>query len=527
MRTYQTRIKASPLLESALSEYASLYGKVERTLFSETIDKGIKPESVKSAYLKRFGITARQFNAICRNLKGKVDSIKELRKSHTKERADKIKMLTKTTLKLEERIKNIRYARSKGHPCVTDQKLNSFQFSLHQKKRRLHSLSLKQERYKNEQKQGKVSLCFGSRKLFNAQFHLEKNGYANHAEWKEDWQASRNNQFYVLGSKDETTGCQGCTITECETGFVLRLRLPDSLITDNKHISIPIELAYGSEAVRQALKNKQAISYRFMRDEKGWRVFISTDAIQKSSMTHKEYGAIGVDVNEHHLAVTETDRFGNPINSLSIPLSTYGKSSDQSKAIIGDAVKMLMDFVHGKQKPVVLELLDFRTKKANLEGQSAKRARQLSSFAYHHILSVIKARCFDSGIECIDVNPTYTSVIGKCKFMNRYGLSSHQAAACSIARRGLRLSERPNRHDSLASSLPAWNRNEHVLSFWRKVATSKTVHVALSLLSNPQSSGARKPAIVMQARNDMAGKPCHVSQNHCSSGASLINSVIE
>lgn len=527
MRTYQARIKASPLLESALSEYASLYGKVERTLFSETIDKGIKPESVKSAYIKRFGITARQFNAICRNLKGKVDSIKVLRKSHTKERADKIKTLTKTILKLEERIKNIRYARSKGHPCVTDQKFNSFQFSLHHKKRRLHSLSLKQERYKNEQKQGKVSLCFGSRKLFNAQFNLEKNGYATHAEWKADWQASRINQFYVLGSKDETTGCQGCVITEREVGFNLRLRLPDAHVSGDKYVSIDLDLAYGSEAVRQAMKNKQAISYRFMRDEKGWRVFISTEAIEKTMTTSTALGAIGVDINEHHLAVTETDRFGNPINSLSIPLSTYGKSSDQSKAIVGDAVKMLMDFVHGKQKPIVLELLDFRTKKANLEGQSAKRARQLSSFAYHQILSVIKARCFDSAIECIDVNPAYTSVIGKCKFMNRYGLSSHQAAACSIARRGLHLSELPNRHDSLASSLPVWNRNEHVLSFWRKVATSKTVHVALSLLSTPQSSGARKPATVMQERNDMAGKPCHVSQNYCSSGESLTSAVME
>lgn len=521
MRTYQARIKASSLLESALSDYASLYGKVERTLFSETIDKRIKPESVKSDYLKRFGITARQFNAICRNLKGKVDSFKELRKSHIKERANKIKALTKKISKIEERINNIRYSRSKGYPCVSDKKFQSFQFSLHQKKRRLYSLSLQQIRHIDEQKIGKVSLCFGSRKLFNAQFYLAQNGYATHDEWKRDWQASRNNQFYVLGSKDENAGCQGCVITENEDGFNLRLRLPDALVSVQKFISVHVNLTYGASHIREALKNKQAISYRFLRDKKGWRVFISTAVIDKIYVTDRQQGAIGVDVNEHHLAVTETDRFGNPINSISIPLSTYGKSTNQSKAIIGDAVKTLIGFTKGKQKPIVVECLDFKGKKASLESQSAKLARQLSSFAYNQILSVIKARCFDGGIECIDVNPAYTSVIGKCKFMTRYGLSSHQAAACSIARRGLDFSERPNCHDSLASVLPVWNRNEHVLTFWRKVIREKAVFATLSLLSKSQSSRARKPATVMQKRNDITRISCHASQKNCSSGALL------
>lgn len=519
MRTYQTRITVSPKQEKLLSGYAALYGKVERTLFSETIYKSIKPESVKSAYLIRFGITARQFNAVCRNLKGKVDSIKELRKSHIKERADSINRLTKAVSKLEERIRNIRYSRSKGHQAVTDKKFTSLKFSLHQKKRRLHSLSLKQQRHISDQKSGKVRLCFGSKRLFNAQHHLDKNDYQSHDEWKADWDASRNNQFYVLGSKDETSGCQGCQITANEHGFEAKLRLPDAIISDSKHITIPISLAYGDKVIRQALAQKQAISYRFVRDTKGWRVFISTAAIENPVETSPALGAIGVDINEHHLAVTETDRFGNPIGSISISLSTYGKSSQQSKALIGDAIKSLMAFVQGKGKPVVVEQLDFKKKKANLEGESAKRARQLSSFAYHQILSVIKARCFDTGVECIERNPAYTSVIGRCKFMNRYGLSSHQAAACSIARRGLNLSERPNRHDSLASLLPALDRNEHVLSFWRKVAASKAVHVALSLLSKTQSCRLRKPSAVMPSRNDMAGISCHASQNYCSSGA--------
>src|SRR5690606_27767250 len=92
------------------------------------------------------------------------------------------------------------------------------------------------------------------------------------------------------------------------------------------------------------------ISYRFLKDRKGWRVFISTEAIQKDTVTLSHAGTIGVDINEHHLAVTETDRFGNPISSISIPLSTYGMSSNQTKAVIGDAVKSLMAFAESKGK---------------------------------------------------------------------------------------------------------------------------------------------------------------------------------
>jgi IS605 OrfB family transposase len=259
-----------------------------------------------------------------------------------------------------------------------------------------------------------------------------------------------------------------------------------------------------------------------MKDKKGWRVFISTAAIKKDSTTSKQNGAIGVDINEHHLAVTETDRFGNPINSVSIPLSIYGKSSNQSKAVIGDAVKTLMAFAHNKKKPVVLEQLDFKNKKADLKSQSAKRARQLSSFAYNQILSTIKSRCVDTGIECFEVNPAYTSVIGKYKFMRRYGLSSHQAAACVIARRGLRFSEKPNHRDHLASILPARNRNEHVWSYWRKVSREKAVSGSLSLLSQAQSIRLQTPPDVMRMRNDMVGRAYHVSQKNCSSGEMLV-----
>lgn len=146
-----------------------------------------------------------------------------------------------------------------------------------------------------------------------------------------------------------------------------------------------------------------------------------------------------------------------------------------------------MSFSQSKGKPIVVEDLDFKKKKSELERSDKKMARMLSSFSYEKILSCIKARSEDSGIEFIEINPAFTSVIGKFKFAKRYGISTHQAAACAIARRGLKLSERPNRRDYVASFLPVRNRNKHVWSYWGKVCRNKAVHVALSSLASSQS----------------------------------------
>jgi IS605 OrfB family transposase len=487
-RTYQTRFYATDEQGEYLDRYASLYGKCERTLFAETIAQGKRSESVKNAYLKRFNITSRQFNAVCRLLKGKVKSITALHKDHISDLKHKVKKAASTIKKLEKK------CACKNH--IGQEKHSKLAFSLHHKKRRYARLKNKLEEVRAEHKMGKISLCFGSKKLFKAQHHLAENGFAEHQDWLNAWQRKRNSEFFVIGSKDETAGCQGCVMQLDADGNVsLRLRLPNSLITkETKFITIPIELNYGKSAILHTLANRTAICYRFKRDDKGWRVFISVDAPIVELVTNSGLGCIGVDINAEHLAVVETDRFGNVVDTLRIPLNTYGKTTAQAKAIVGDAVKQLIDFADQKQKPIVIEKLDFAKKKSQLEttgnDKHQKRyARMLSSLAYNQIKDVIKARCFDTGIEVLEINPAYTSVIGFWKFATRYGLSSHQAAALVIARRALRLSELPNRRDYNATQLPVKDNRVHVWSYWKKVARkTRKLAVLHSLRKHSQSS---------------------------------------
>ncbi|MBN2479566.1 MAG: IS200/IS605 family accessory protein TnpB-related protein, partial [Parachlamydiales bacterium] len=242
----------------------------------------------------------------------------------------------------------------------------------------------------------------------------------------------------------------------------------------------------------------QAINYRFLKDEKGFRVFITITIEESNWITKKENGIIGIDINYNHLAIVETDRYLNPIKSKRISLSTYGKNKNQALAIIADAsVKIITQAIETK-KPIVIEELDFQKKKTTLKETSKKYARLLSSFSYKTIINILKSKAFKSKVEIFEVNPAFTSVIGKIKFQKRYGLTAHQAAALTIARRYMNFSEKPpaksiilNAKGSMrAFFLPVRNRKKHLWTFWGKVfGILKAVDAPHYRATNSRSSG--------------------------------------
>ena len=212
---------------------------------------------------------------------------------------------------------------------------------------------------------------------------------------------------------------------------------------------------------------------------------------------------LGVDMNADHLAVMETDRFGNPIRHMRLDLNTYGKSQGQARAAIRDVAKRLVDLARCTQKPVILEELSFDKKKDELRQiGSPKYVRMLSSFAYSETERCICSSAVRNGVEVGRVNPAYTSVIGRAKFCKRYGLSTHGSAALCIGRRFLGASERlPRRLDEIsdgkggfvAVSLPARNRGAHVWSSWRQV--KKKLSAALVAHSQVVKNQSSKPDI--------------------------------
>ena len=483
--TYQTRVGGN---EDALSEYAKLYGTLQRHLFAD-VSAGKPAASLKSDYIHRHSIPARMFNSLRITLEGRMSAARESQKLH---RNTLEGLITRAN-------KQLRSLSRKGNLQ-----------RVHQKRRRLQNLRHRLSRVEGDIDAGRLRLCFGSKRLWRAQHNLEANGYADHSEWLADWRDSRSSEFFVLGSRDERAGCQLCVATVADDGsLTLRVRMPDCLAQENgKYITVEnVHFAYGHEQVLVALQSNadygsyrrqhrekaaratdlgQAISFRFKRDARGWRVFATTRMEKPPMVTDRRLGAIGVDLKADHLAVTETDRSGNFVNAFSVPLVTYGKSNHQAEALIGDAVSKVVGYARERRKPLVIERLDFQRKRTALEGESPGRNRMLSSFCYGKVKAYLLSRGYREGVEVYQVNPAYSSVIGRVKYMERYGLSVHQAAALVLARRLLGCREGvPRRRTApldtgghVAFRVPVRKRVKHVWSYW--AAVSRQLRPALA-----------------------------------------------
>ena len=474
--TYQTRIRGN---EESLSAYAGLYGVLQRRLFAD-VSSGKPAASLKSEYLRQYGIPARMFNAIRVTFEGRMSSARESQKLHAETLGGLIARAERQVRSLAGR--------------ATPQKI-------HQKRRRLGNLKHRLSRVDKDIDAGILRMCFGSKRLWRAQHHLD-NGYTDHIEWLADWRDARSSEFFVLGSRDETAGCQLCVTTVADDGtLTLMLRMPDCLAGEHgKYVVIEnVRFAYGHEQVLAALQSNmdykayrrlhgekmarasglgQAVSYRFKRDKRGWRVFATTKVVKAPVVTDRRLGSIGFDLNADHLAVTETDRSGNFINTFSVPLVTYGKSAHQAEALIGDAVAGVVEYARKARKPIVMERLDFQRKRAALEGESPGRSRMLSSFGYGKVKAYLLSRGYRQGVEVFQVNPAYSSVIGRAKYMERYGLSVHQAAALVLARRLLSCREGIPRLRTVPLDtgghvtfrVPVRKRVKHVWSYWAVVS---------------------------------------------------------
>ena len=115
------------------------------------------------------------------------------------------------------------------------------------------------------------------------------------------------------------------------------------------------------------------------------------------------------------------------------------------------------------QCPIAIESLDFSKKKASMSEASKVYNSMLSNLSTAMFREALISRCKRFGISLHLINPAFTSVIGMIKFMPRYGLNSGTAAAMTIARRAMGMSERAPQclvrpEDQARHPWTTWNR---------------------------------------------------------------------
>ena len=159
---------------------------------------------------------------------------------------------------------------------------------------------------------------------------------------------------------------------------------------------------------------------------------------------------------------------------------TYGKRHHQAEALIGDAVASVVEYARqAVQAHRHRRSWTFGRRKRCWKESPGKYSRMLSSFSYGKVKAYFISRGYREGVEIIEVNPAYSSVVGRVKFMERYGLTVHQAAALVLARRlswlfrahpkSMGMSRRQWR-TYVAFTVPVRKRVKHVWTYWGAIA---------------------------------------------------------
>ena len=194
-KTFFTRLRLSADQSELFEQLGLIYGGLKHALYREVAVGGRKCMNYKNPFLVEHSITARQFNALAVEVQGQIDAVRKL----LEEEAKKIE----TRLPKEKKALTAAQARARS---VEDGKLALSRAKADRLGRRLETLPKKIAKMEERLKEIKKRLsdtvpgiCFGSRKLFNAQFHLEESGFESLEAWRTAWRKARSHQFFFVG----------------------------------------------------------------------------------------------------------------------------------------------------------------------------------------------------------------------------------------------------------------------------------------------------------------------------------------
>ena len=464
-----------PLTQSQVTQldaFSALFNSTSHSTYVNLVVKKLPINQLKSNCISTLNLNARHFNSIASSVKGKASSVLELKKLSIKNHQAKLDQFNKELKTIKNKISKFNKVKSNILPqlkssfTVADRLVYSTRKKIKNKaiflEKKIKYHNKRMEQLLHHVKDDNPQLCFGSKSLLKKQH----TGYfANHEEWLAEWRFQRNKESLFVGSKDESSGNLNAQLSHLKDNqFKLLLNInPNAQSLKDRYIELIINLSYESETIKKIINNikdktdslgrdiRQPLTYRITKEKNKksyrynqYKVSISFEKYLYPEIISQSVnaGVFSVDVNQDHLAVCELNNQGNYIDSWRLNFDATG-SSHQNIASIAESVKSLVLRARKKNKAIVIEDLDFQKKKISLNsGINKKKNVQLSSFAYGKIKELIHARSKDAGLEVLEVNPAYTSIIGSLKYKQRQGISIHKSASMVIGRRGMKLKEK-------------------------------------------------------------------------------------
>ena len=426
MRKKLTLTIESPVLSDnniLLEKYSQYYNYLNRKLLNDIINNGIDRDYInflKRDYIAKYKIQGRMFNSLLLDCKGMLKSQEELIKLDIKNDKSKIKKLT-------NKIKKVSKIISKGYRKSKEDIVLPHEFKIYNRNIFFWNLKINKLKTKNY---NKFPMC-GSRNFYKKQWN-----YINHDSWLIEWRRKRNFNFLLVGSKDENQGNNLCQYRYNK----LSLRLPYLFESkDIKRLELPVKFYSNKKNkninyynyFQEAVDNKIAITYRFVKRENNQWYVLASFSLNRD-VNKSIAGYIGIDTNYEIIATTETDCKGNFVGFKNYNYGSSG-TTGQHRDELSLIVKDIVNRAKIAKKGIVIEKLDLTKCKID---NSKDINHKVSSISYNIFFSLLYSKCLKNNILLKEVNPAYTSIIGKYKYSKFYGISVHNAAALVIARRG-------------------------------------------------------------------------------------------
>lgn len=470
--------------------------------------------------IKTNDLTSYQIKSLINKVQTEHAKIKELTKTQLKQKQSKLSYIEEF-IKKEQKLIN----QNKNKIITLKQLLSKFKLKNNISKDKLNdtyskinqlTLSNKKKEFTVEQKIIKVNylnksikllenriknnnfkLCFGSSELLkqypkhssnkhrlNQNQQVYKNNEKDIKLWTEDWNLSRYNQLFSVGSKEKPQG--NGEIQYYHETKILRIRLVEKVYLErlqkiSQELNIPFEdlnnhqfTKYGiyrKEArfieinnveftlknqlkIIQAISNNQPITAKLIKRKTsngktiGYYVQLSFDeqTIPLVQLSKKPL-TIGIDLNDKGLAYCIVKPDGNKLNkNINIKNNTntikneivkshgfikwdlLDKTTEQREWIISNTITELLNIAQSYGVySVAIENLDFSStmNKMNKGYKSNKKYnKMLTQFAKTKFKDYLQRKCLRLGITVNLVNPTYSSIGGYAKYglINKLGI---------------------------------------------------------------------------------------------------------
>lgn len=436
--TAETRlyIKNNKDIVEYFDEVKKQYGYILRKVYYIIRNNSkIKTSLLNTELQNEYSISKRTADSIIKTVQGRINSIKELKKTEIKQKQYKLEKISEKLEKLISVLANLKLKAEKN--SIKD--LTKYR----NLKTKVAFLKIKKDKLANKIKSlnyqietGKFKITFGTKKLFRQ--HLEE--FLN----------KRDNQMIFLGSKDETGCNQTFQLKHISkiNQFIIKMR-KDFKYKDKKGEE---RYVYGKcffnsykNLLKEILKSQNSpLTYRIIkRGNKYYLQCIFEINNGNLNLTRNTYGTIGVDFNKGFVTVSQTNKYGHLIGTDKM-MYRFG-SGNKTKNDLLLIINKLTELAICTGKDIVAEDFNFlKTKSKIMKGKSEKGKKynkMLHSLAYRIFLNRIEQICNRKKVGLIKVNPAWTSWIAKNKFCDKMKLNIHTGASFVIARRGMNIKD--------------------------------------------------------------------------------------